>query len=91
MDKLLSIIPKSCLSVKRDIVTSLPEMIGDNLHDKAANRLREVSEGDLDLISSVLDALSNMNVSEKIIIEVNPEIAFIQRLKLINNRLETRC
>ncbi|CAD5112336.1 DgyrCDS1567 [Dimorphilus gyrociliatus] len=82
LDKLLSIIPKSCLSVKRDIVTSLPEMLGDDLHDKAADKLRVVSEGDLDLISSVLDALSNMNVCENTITEVGDHVLeIIQQLQ----------
>ncbi|KAG0320044.1 Fanconi anemia group D2 protein [Linnemannia gamsii] len=60
--KLLEVIGVSSITIQRDIVTSLPEIVPDSEHKTVVLGLFELMESSSDLMVPILDALSNLNL-----------------------------
>ncbi|KAF9181157.1 Fanconi anemia group D2 protein [Haplosporangium sp. Z 11] len=60
--KLIEVIGMSPLSVQRDIITSLPEIVPDSEHKTVVAELFELMNNSSELIVPVLDALSDLNL-----------------------------
>lgn len=65
-EKLLEVLEICPLSLKKDIIGFLPEMIGDQVNRKVVESLGRMLQDDLDVIVPVLDSLSNLNLDEQL-------------------------
>ncbi|KAG0207657.1 Fanconi anemia group D2 protein [Mortierella sp. GBA30] len=72
--KLLEIISISPTSVKRDIITSLPEIIPDSEHKTVVRGLVELMESSSELLAPTLDALSNLNLQSDMLVNARNHV-----------------
>ncbi|ESO88868.1 hypothetical protein LOTGIDRAFT_125515 [Lottia gigantea] len=79
--KLIEMISITSLDIQREIITCLPEIIEDSEHATVANTLRDVLLEGNQLTVAVLDALSNLNLTSELLLEVRGSV--IQTLKSV--------
>lgn len=61
--QVLSICP---LHLKKEIIGSLPEMIGEQNYDTVVNSLEQMLQEDTAIIVPVLDSLSNLHLDDQL-------------------------
>ncbi|KAF9963205.1 Fanconi anemia group D2 protein [Modicella reniformis] len=66
--KLFEVISMSPISIQRDIITSLPEILPDSEHRTVVLGLVELMESSSDLMVPILDALSNLNLQSDVLV-----------------------
>ncbi|OVA07427.1 hypothetical protein BVC80_8713g9 [Macleaya cordata] len=65
-DKLLEVLSICPIHLKKEIIGSLPEIIGDQNNDSVVSSLQHMLEEDSELIVPVLDSLSNLNLDDQL-------------------------
>ncbi|KAG0019633.1 Fanconi anemia group D2 protein [Entomortierella chlamydospora] len=65
--KLLEVTGMSPISIQRDIITSLPEIVPDSEHRTVVLGLVELMENSSELMVPILDALSNLNLQSEVL------------------------
>ncbi|XP_020092932.1 Fanconi anemia group D2 protein isoform X2 [Ananas comosus] len=65
-DKLMDVLSVSPPQLKKEIIGSLPEIIGDQSHGKVVSALEHVLMEDSEVIVPVLDSFSNLNLDEQL-------------------------
>ncbi|KAF9359265.1 Fanconi anemia group D2 protein [Mortierella sp. AD094] len=65
--KLLEVVGMSPVSIQRDIITSLPEIVPDSEHRPVVLGLVELMENSSELMVPILDALSNLNLQSEVL------------------------
>ncbi|CAK7340364.1 unnamed protein product [Dovyalis caffra] len=63
-DKLLEVLSICPLNLKKEIIGSLPEIIGDQSNNAVVDSLEQMLQEDSAIIVPVLDAFSNLNLDE---------------------------
>ncbi|KAF8040824.1 hypothetical protein BT93_B2908 [Corymbia citriodora subsp. variegata] len=66
VDKLMQVLSICPLHLKKEIIGSLPEMIGDQNYDAVVNSLEEMLQEDTAIIVPVLDSLSNLHLDDQL-------------------------
>ncbi|KAF9082104.1 Fanconi anemia group D2 protein [Mortierella sp. AD031] len=72
--KLLEVIGVSSISVQRDIITSLPEIVPDSEHKTVVLGLFELMENTSELMVPILDALSNLNLQSDMLVNARNHV-----------------
>lgn len=65
-EKLMDVLSVSPPQLKKEIIGSLPEIIGDQSHGKVVSALEHVLMEDSEVIVPVLDSFSNLNLDEQL-------------------------
>ncbi|KAJ0982639.1 hypothetical protein J5N97_010894 [Dioscorea zingiberensis] len=65
-EKLMEVLSISPLSLKKEIIGSLPEIIGDQCHGSVVAALERLLQEDSEVIVPVLDSFSNLNLDEQL-------------------------
>ncbi|GAB4842862.1 hypothetical protein Ancab_012840 [Ancistrocladus abbreviatus] len=65
-DKLLQVLSICPLKLKKEIIGSLPEMIGDQNNEAVINYLQQMLQEDPAIVVPVLDSFSNLNLDEQL-------------------------
>ncbi|XP_061778669.1 Fanconi anemia group D2 protein isoform X3 [Nerophis ophidion] len=68
--KLMELLSVGPVDVQRDIITSLPEILEDSLHNDIAQDLNSLLKENTQLTVAILDALSSLNLSSSLLTEV---------------------
>ncbi|XP_075893389.1 Fanconi anemia group D2 protein isoform X2 [Nelusetta ayraudi] len=68
--KLMELVSVAPVEVQRDIITSLPEILEDSQHNDIAKELNSLLQENTQLTVPILDALSSLNLSSSLLIEV---------------------
>ncbi|KAM0951992.1 putative fanconi anemia protein FANCD2 [Dioscorea sansibarensis] len=66
VEKLMEVLSISPLSLKREIIGSLPEIIGNQSHGSVITALERLLQEDSEVILPVLDSFSNLNLDEQL-------------------------
>ncbi|XP_030456032.2 uncharacterized protein LOC115677111 [Syzygium oleosum] len=66
VDKLMQILSICPLDLKKEVIGSLPEMIGDQNYDTVVNSLEQMLQEDTAIIVPVLDSLSNLHLDDQL-------------------------
>ncbi|XP_030543859.1 Fanconi anemia group D2 protein homolog isoform X2 [Rhodamnia argentea] len=66
IDKLMQVLSICPLHLKKEIIGSLPEMIGDQNYDTVVNSLEQMLQEDTAIIVPVLDSLSNLHLDDQL-------------------------
>ncbi|XP_071810263.1 Fanconi anemia group D2 protein-like [Asterias amurensis] len=69
-DKMLEMVSVSSVSVQREIISCIPEVVSDKEHTSVATKLQELLLSSSDLTVPILDALTNLNLTYDLMIEV---------------------
>ncbi|XP_022104971.1 Fanconi anemia group D2 protein-like isoform X2 [Acanthaster planci] len=69
-DKMLEMVDVSSLSIQKEIISCIPEVVSDAEHSAVATKLQELLFSNSDLTIPVLDALSNLNLTPDLMTEV---------------------
>ncbi|XP_072308789.1 Fanconi anemia group D2 protein [Eucyclogobius newberryi] len=72
--KLIELVSVAPVEVQRDIITSLPEILEDSQHNDIARELNSLLQENTQLTVPILDALSSLNLSSSILIEVRAAV-----------------
>ncbi|KAF9376855.1 Fanconi anemia group D2 protein, partial [Podila verticillata] len=72
--KLLEVISISPVSIQRDIIVALPEIVPDSEHKTIVDGLVELMESSTELLVAILDALSNLNLQADILINARNNV-----------------
>ncbi|KAF9911840.1 Fanconi anemia group D2 protein [Linnemannia zychae] len=72
--KLLEVIGVSSVTIQRDIITSLPEIVPDSEHKTVVLGLFELMESSSELMVPILDALSNLNLQSDMLINARNHV-----------------
>ncbi|KAF9105210.1 Fanconi anemia group D2 protein [Mortierella sp. AM989] len=72
--KLLEVIGMSPVSIQRDIITSLAEIVPDSEHRTVVLGLVELMENSSELMVPILDALSNLNLQSEMLINARNHV-----------------
>ncbi|XP_070697589.1 Fanconi anemia group D2 protein [Pempheris klunzingeri] len=72
--KLMELVSVAPVEVQRDIITSLPEILEDSQHNDIARELNSLLQENTQLTVPILDALSSLNLSPSLLIEVRGAI-----------------
>ncbi|KAG0082666.1 Fanconi anemia group D2 protein, partial [Podila epicladia] len=72
--KLLEVISISPVSIQRDIIVALPEIVPDSEHKTIVDGLVELMESSSELLVAILDALSNLNLHADILINARDNV-----------------
>ncbi|KAK7909665.1 hypothetical protein WMY93_014349 [Mugilogobius chulae] len=72
--KLIELVSVAPVEVQRDIITSLPEILEDSQHGDIARELNSLLQENTQLTVPILDALSSLNLSSSILIEVRTAV-----------------
>ncbi|KAF9926229.1 Fanconi anemia group D2 protein [Linnemannia zychae] len=72
--KLLEVIGVSTITIQRDIITSLPEIVPDSEHRAVVTGLFELMESSSELMVPILDALSNLNLQSDMLINARNHV-----------------
>ncbi|KAF9401655.1 Fanconi anemia group D2 protein [Mortierella sp. AD011] len=72
--KLLEVIGMSPVSIQRDIITSLPEIVPDSEHRTVVLGLVELMENSSELMVPILDALSNLNLQSEVLVNARNHV-----------------
>ncbi|CAO3565350.1 unnamed protein product [Mortierella alpina] len=72
--KLLEVVSVAPISIKRDIISSLPEIIPDSEHRTVVLGLVELMESSSDLLAPTLDALSNLNLQSDMLVNARNHV-----------------
>eukprot|EP01018_Ginkgo_biloba_P031023 Gb_40799 [translate_table: standard] len=64
--KLLEVLSICPLSLKKEIISFLPDIIGDQNNHMVVSSLEQMLQEDLDLIVPILDAFSNLNLEDEL-------------------------
>ncbi|KAF9132558.1 Fanconi anemia group D2 protein [Mortierella sp. 14UC] len=72
--KLLEVIGVSSVTIQRDIITSLPEIVPDSEHKTVVLGLFELMEGSSVLMVPILDALSNLNLQSDMLVNARNHV-----------------
>lgn len=59
------------MSIQRDIIVALPEIVPDSEHKTIVDGLVELMESSTELLVAILDALSNLNLQADILVRVH--------------------
>ncbi|KAK2186157.1 hypothetical protein NP493_212g05054 [Ridgeia piscesae] len=73
-EKMFEIMSVSGLEVQREIVAALPEVMDDSQHATVAGRLKVILQEQKQLATTVLDALSNLNLGADLLAEVRGSV-----------------
>lgn len=65
-DKLMQVLSICPLHLKKEIIGSLPEIIGDQNNRTVVDGLEQMLEEDSSIIVPVLDSLSNLNLDDQL-------------------------
>jgi Fanconi anemia group D2 protein len=65
-DKLMQVLSICPLHLKKEIIGSLPEIIGDQNNSTVVDGLEQMLEEDSSIIIPVLDSLSNLNLDDQL-------------------------
>ncbi|XP_061910230.1 Fanconi anemia group D2 protein isoform X4 [Entelurus aequoreus] len=68
--KLMELLSVAPVDVQQDIITSLPEILEDSLHNDIAQDLNSLLKENTQLTVAILDALSSLNLSSSLLTEV---------------------
>nr|XP_057911757.1 Fanconi anemia group D2 protein [Doryrhamphus excisus] len=68
--KLMELLSAAPVDVQRDIISSLPEILEDSLHNDIARELESLLKESTQLTVAILDALSSLNLSSALLTEV---------------------
>lgn len=58
------------MSIQRDIIVALPEIVPDSEHKTIVDGLVELMESSTELLVAILDALSNLNLQADILVRI---------------------
>lgn len=58
------------MSIQRDIIVALPEIVPDSEHKTIVDGLVELMESSAELLVAILDALSNLNLQADILVRI---------------------
>ncbi|KAG9064770.1 Fanconi anemia group D2 protein [Linnemannia hyalina] len=72
--KLLEVIGVSSVTIQRDIITSLPEIVPDSEHKAVVLGLFELMESSSELMVPILDALSNLNLQSDMLVNARNHV-----------------
>ncbi|KAF9341448.1 Fanconi anemia group D2 protein [Linnemannia elongata] len=72
--KLLEVIGVSSVTIQRDIITSLPEIVPDSEHKTVVLGLFELMESSSELMVPILDALSNLNLQSDMLVNARNHV-----------------
>ncbi|KAI8597408.1 Fanconi anaemia protein FANCD2 [Dissophora ornata] len=72
--KLLEVISISPVSIQRDIITSLPEIVPDSEHKTVVLGLVELMGSSSELMVPILDALSNLNLQSDMLVNTRSHV-----------------
>ncbi|KAF9409653.1 Fanconi anemia group D2 protein, partial [Podila epigama] len=72
--KLLEVISLSPVSIQRDIIVAVPEIVPDSEHKTIVDGLIELMESSTELIVPILDALSNLNLQSDILVKARNNV-----------------
>ncbi|KAF9997114.1 Fanconi anemia group D2 protein [Entomortierella chlamydospora] len=72
--KLLEVTGMSPISIQRDIITSLPEIVPDSEHRTVVLGLVELMENSSELMVPILDALSNLNLQSEVLVNARNHV-----------------
>ncbi|KAI0237248.1 Fanconi anemia group D2 protein [Lamellibrachia satsuma] len=73
-EKIFEILSVAGLEVQREIVAALPEVTDDSQHAAVAVRLKQILQEQRQLATTVLDALSNLNLGADLLAEVRNSV-----------------
>ncbi|CAB4035769.1 Fanconi anemia group D2, partial [Paramuricea clavata] len=73
-DKLLEIISISNMSIQREIITAIPEILDDNEHVDIAKELIDIMKQNSQLTVAILDTLTNLNLKADLLAEVRESV-----------------
>ncbi|XP_054640735.1 Fanconi anemia group D2 protein isoform X2 [Dunckerocampus dactyliophorus] len=68
--KLMELLSVAPVDVQRDIISSLPEILEDSLHNDIARELNSLLKESTQLTVAILDALSSLNLGSALLTEV---------------------
>ncbi|XP_028398344.1 Fanconi anemia group D2 protein-like isoform X2 [Dendronephthya gigantea] len=72
--KLLEIISISSVSIQREIITAIPEILDDNEHVEIARELIDIMKENSQLTLAILDTLTNLNLKTDLLSEVRESV-----------------
>lgn len=82
VEKLMEVLSISPLSLKKEIIGSLPEIIGNQSHGSVITALERLLQEDSEVIVPVLDSFSNLNLDEQLQEQVSQLLLFLN-LKIL--------
>ena len=68
--KLLEILTIAPVELQRDIITSLPEILDDDVHRTVALHLKELLQSNSQLTSAIIDCFANLHLSDDLIVDI---------------------
>jgi Fanconi anemia group D2 protein len=71
VSNLLEAISSLPVSMQREVIESLPEVVDDRGHSMVVEKLQEFLQGDAMLMPSVLDAMTNLNLDDNLMSTVH--------------------
>lgn len=97
--KLLDVLEGCPLSLQRDIIAFLPEVLADDDQEHVANRLRDVFESSSELLVPALDALASLRLplemqealTENVRVGSENAGEIMMLTSKGENKMETRC
>ncbi|XP_065829694.1 Fanconi anemia group D2 protein-like isoform X2 [Oscarella lobularis] len=78
-DKLLEVLPVLSASVQKELIVALPEVLPDSEHPQVVGQLQELLAENADLAASIIEAMTNLNVSQDLFEEVR--LSILKRLR----------
>jgi Fanconi anemia group D2 protein len=72
--KVVEVLPILSLSIQRDVISALPEIVLDSEHTDIALALNNLMTDTVELTAPVIDALTNLNVDSKMINEIRESV-----------------
>ena len=67
ISKLIDMLPMMPLFLKRELITSLPEIVGDSCHGMVVTELMELVDSEHELISCILDSMANLSINDNVV------------------------
>ncbi|XP_077243736.1 fanconi anemia group D2 protein isoform X2 [Tasmannia lanceolata] len=69
-DKLLEVLSICPLQLKKEIIGSLPEMVGDQNDESVVSALERMLQEDSEIVAPMLDTFSNLNLDDQLLDQV---------------------
>ena len=70
VEQIMNILPSCTLNIQREIILSLPEILDDAQHEKAAESLRIILDDNAALTSIILDCLATLSLSGRTVSQI---------------------
>ncbi|XP_057296090.1 Fanconi anemia group D2 protein-like isoform X2 [Hydractinia symbiolongicarpus] len=74
LEKTFDVISISDISIQRELITCIPDLIQDSNHTKVAMKLRELLLENSHLVTCTLDTLSNMNLKGELLEQIREAV-----------------